>query len=587
MQLKTFFAALAKNQVSFRGYMLLYAALALILSVAVVAMSYLTGQMSEAAIYFNVSDLTRFVLLLTAAFVFRAIASGLTTFMIARFNATAGYTFRQNFARYFLHVPFKKFEATGSGPGLSLYSNDLPQAASFVADGGLNMISDVISLIVSIGFMLTLNVPFTLIFVALFPILIFMQVKISAPIQARAIQTMEATAAFNAVVSDALQNTSTIVAYSLEDAVEERYLTSYDKFMDALRGQIRAMLPLVMAGIVASSLPLILLTIFSANAVIDSSMYISEYIALTGLAGVVSGWLMMLSQRLNMFQRMQAGARRLLENTADSLDELHKGAATTTAAIDIRFDNVTFAYTDADDAPLALNNVSFTIPHGKRVAFVGASGSGKSTILKLMMGLYTPQSGTIALGGMDSTALSLANLRNAFAYVPQDSFLFPESIGTNIAAGLDVNKTQLEQAAAQAGILDFIHSLPQGFDGILAESADNVSGGQRQRIALARAFYRNAPVILFDEATSALDPITEAAILETLNIAAAGKTVVMVAHRTRAIAACDTIVFLDGGKVAAIGSHTELLAQNAAYRSLYETREQKEQEQKEESGVTQ
>ena len=585
--MKTFFAILAKNKISFRGYLLLYAALALILSAAVVAMSYLTGQMSEAAIYFNVDDLTRFMLLLTAAFVLRAIASALTTFMLVRFNATAGYTFRQNFARYFLHVPFKKFEATGSGPGLSLYSNDLPQAAGFVADGGLNMISDVISLIVSIGFMLTLNVPFTLLFVALFPILIFMQVKISAPIQARAIQTMQATATFNAVVSDALQNTSTIIAYSLEDAVEERYLTSYDKFMDALRGQIRAMLPLVMTGIIASFLPLILLIILSSNAVIGGNMSIAEYMALTGIAAVVSGWLQMLSQRLNMFQRMQAGAKRLLENTAEPVDELHTGATPTTAAIDIRFDDVNFAYTDADDAPLALNNVSFTIPHGKRVAFVGASGSGKSTVLKLMMGLYTPQSGTISLGGTYSTALSLASLRQIFAYVPQDSFLFPESIGTNIAAGLDVDKAQLEQAAAQAGILDFINSLPQGFDGVLAESADNVSGGQRQRIALARAFYRNAPVILFDEATSALDPITEAAILETLNEAAAGKTVVMVAHRTRAIAACDTIVYLESGKVAAIGSHTELLTHNAAYRNLYETQEQKEQEQNEIAGVAQ
>jgi len=582
IQLKTFFATLAKNQVRFRGRLALYAILSLILSASVVATSYLTGQMSEAAISFNVADLMHFLLLLTALLGFRMLSSGSSVYILGRFEATAGYTFRQNFARYFLHVPFKKFEATGTGPGLSLYSVDLPQAAMFVSDGGLNMISDFISLFVSVAFMLTVNIPFTLIFIALFPILVFMQIKISGPLQKRAIQQREATARFNAVVADALQNTSTIVAYSLEDAVEERYLVAYDNYMDILRKRVRAMLPLLSTGIIASILPTIVLTIVSAFAVIEGNMTVGEYIAFSAVASVVASWLMMLSQRLTTFQMTQAGAKRLDAGTSDPLEDLHTGDVTAAdaATMDIRFDNVTFSYTDADDAPNALEDVSFTIPHGSRVAFVGASGSGKSTVLKLMMGLYQPNGGTIAFNGADSTGLSKSAIRDIFAYVPQDSFLFPESIGENIAAGGAVDAEKLNAAASSAGILDFITSLPQGFDGILTESADNISGGQRQRIAMARAFYKDAPIILFDEATSALDPITEASILETLTTAAENKTVIMVAHRTRAIASCDTIVFMENAKVAAIGSHADLLAQNTAYRNLYEARRQNE-----ESGV--
>jgi ABC-type multidrug transport system fused ATPase/permease subunit len=130
---------------------------------------------------------------------------------------------------------------------------------------------------------------------------------------------------------------------------------------------------------------------------------------------------------------------------------------------------------------------------------------------------------------------------------------------------------RLIKVCKDAGILDFIESLPNKFDTVLTEAADNISGGQRQRIALARAFYRDAPVILFDEATSALDPITEARVLESFDKLARGKTVIMVAHRARAIAACDTIVVMDGGKIAGIGSHDELLATNDVYKKLYGT----------------
>jgi ABC-type bacteriocin/lantibiotic exporter with double-glycine peptidase domain len=236
---------------------------------------------------------------------------------------------------------------------------------------------------------------------------------------------------------------------------------------------------------------------------------------------------------------------------------------------------VSFAY--GEDLPLALDSVSFNITPGSRIAFVGGSGSGKSTVLKLLLGLYEPDQGKITISRTDASSLAKNSLRDVFAYVPQDSFLFPESIGKNIAGAREVDMARLEKAAANAGILDFIKSLPDGFDGVLSEAADNISGGQRQRIALARAFYKDAPVILFDEATAALDPATEAKILESLEGAASDKTIIMVAHRTKAIAACDLIVVMDGGKISAIGGHEELLKTNDISRNLYEDQRQKEE----------
>jgi len=241
-----------------------------------------------------------------------------------------------------------------------------------------------------------------------------------------------------------------------------------------------------------------------------------------------------------------------------------------------------------------VEDVSFEINPGDRIAFVGGSGSGKSTILKLLLGLYEPTGGKISISNTCTTELSKNSQRSVFAYVPQDSFLFPESIGANISGQKNPDTEKLEKAASDAGILDFINSLPDKFDGELQEASENVSGGQRQRIAIARAFYRanpggaaatgrpasiakqcerDAPIILFDEATSALDPTTEAAVLENFAYAAQDKTVVMVAHRPSAIAICNRIIVMDSGKICGIGTHEELLQSSQTYKNLYETRE--------------
>jgi len=300
-------------------------------------------------------------------------------------------------------------------------------------------------------------------------------------------------------------------------------------------------------------------------------MSIAEFIAITAVSLVAGESLLMLSQQLSWVQTNLAGAKRVNENTAEAVENPNGGSKfNNREAAAISFDNVTFSYLDGEDAPLALDGVSFDIAPGSKVAFVGGSGSGKSTVLKLLLGLYTPQSGKITISGQDASAMSVGGLRDIFAYVPQDSFLFPESIGQNIGLNGTTEAKRLEKACRDAGIWDFVQSLPNKFDEILSEGSENISGGQRQRIALARAFYKDAPVILFDEATSALDPTTEAGILESLNVAAVGKTVIMVAHRAAAIAACDVVILLDGGKIAAIGSHEELLATSQLYQNLHQ-----------------
>jgi len=571
--IKAFFATLNKNGMRYRGFL---AAFLLINAVFVVAYMFserTTGEMGEAAHNFDMDTLLRFLVLLTVLAAIQAICAAASALMMGRYQGKVGYSFRKNFARYFLYVPFGKFEKAGSGESLSVYSNDVPRAVRFVAgqDGMLVLFTSALQVLAAFVFMMTINVPLTLLYFGMFPVLAVMQIAMSLPIQKKSAQMLEASEKFNAVVNDSLQNTSTIIAYGLEDVMEQRYLNTYKLFMKAVKAHALAFLPLVLIGQVISMSPIIILNMLAAQQARASNMSIAEFIALTSVALIAVGQLLMLSQALTWVQNNAAGAKRFNENTSEPMEDLDKGHKPNgNAQPAISFENVSFSYLDGEDAPLALDNASFTIKPGSKVAFVGGSGSGKSTVLKLLLGLYTSQSGSITISGQDAMTLTKGGLRDIFAYVPQDSFLFPESIGENIALDGASDAAKLERACRDAGIWDFVQALPDKFDEILSEGSENISGGQRQRIALARAFYKDAPVILFDEATSALDPTTEAGILESLNAAAKDKTVIMVAHRAAAIAACDVVVLLDGGQVSAIGTHEELLVSSSLYQNLHQ-----------------
>ena len=571
------FKTLKKHRQPYKGFLFFYLLLALIVSIASVLMTRLTGDIGQAALNFDTSALLRFIGVFTAVMLIRAIASASSALILGRFGGRAGYRFRDNFVKYFLRKPFSSFESVNSGEALSVYSNDIPAAVTLVADQGLRMIADVITLVVTFVYMLTLTVPLTLILFASFPILAAMQIVIAIPIQKKQVRQSETRAAFTAVVNDSLQNTSTIAAYSLEDVMEKRCANSFAEILVAVRAFLMALMPLVMSGMIASQAPLMIIIAISANRVIGGNMTIAEFIAFVGLAGVAGSWLAMLSQRQNWIQTAAAGAKRLIDTMPDDEENLTTGKVlTSNGDIAVSVKNLSFSYNkdseDNEETPPTLDNISFQIKKGSRVAFVGGSGSGKSTVLKLLLGLYSANSGEISIMGTNISEVSLESLRNAYAYVPQDSFLFPESIGENITGEATITDiARLEAACTNAGILDFIYNLPDQFNAILNESAENISGGQKQRIALARAFYRNSPIILFDEATSALDPSTEAAILKSFDTLAKDKTVVMIAHRLKAIDFCDTIIVMDSGKIVATGTHDELLNSCELYKNLYES----------------
>jgi ATP-binding cassette, subfamily B, bacterial len=236
---------------------------------------------------------------------------------------------------------------------------------------------------------------------------------------------------------------------------------------------------------------------------------------------------------------------------------------------DITFDHVTFQYEGAPEP--VLDNLSLKLKVGKSIAIVGPSGAGKSTLLNLILRLYVPDEGRVAIDGVDIRKVTRESLRRSMAVVFQENMLFNMSIRENIRLGKEgASDKEVEEAARKAEIHRYIKSLPQKYDTLVGERGDTLSGGQRQRIAIARAIIRNPSVLLLDEATSALDQTTEAAINRTLLKVAEGRTMIWSTHRLTSVVDMDEIVVISGGKVIERGSHEELLAKNGVYRRLWD-----------------
>jgi len=282
------------------------------------------------------------------------------------------------------------------------------------------------------------------------------------------------------------------------------------------------------------------------------------YQPLKGLAGLNTS-----------LQEGMAAAQRIFDilDIEPSIKDAQGATALDIKGGEIRFTDVHFAYANGTEA---LNGVSLAVPAGKRVALVGSSGAGKSTILNLIPRFYDVTAGSIAIDGQAVRDVTLASLRGAIALVSQEIMLFDDTIKANIAYGrMGAADAEIVAAAKAAAADDFIRNLPQGYETTVGEHGVKLSGGQRQRVAIARAMLKNAPILLLDEATSSLDTESERHVQTALNVLMQGRTTVVIAHRLSTVTGADLIYVIDNGRVAEQGTHAELLRQQGVYARLY------------------
>ncbi len=306
------------------------------------------------------------------------------------------------------------------------------------------------------------------------------------------------------------------------------------------------------------------------------SLHVLDHSLSLGSLLVFASYLVMLYQPLEQLtytawalEGATAGAKRCFEvlDHADDVSDAPDAREITGTRGEIRFENVGFSY---DPTRLILENVSVGVEPGETVAFVGGTGAGKSTLLSLVPRFYDPVAGRVVLDGNDVRSLTKKSLRNQISIVLQDTLLFSTTIRENIAYGRsDATEAEIVEAAKRAQAHEFIMALPDGYSSQVGERGGHLSVGQRQRLGIARAFLKNAPILLLDEPTSALDPTTEAAIMETIQELMRGRTTLIVTHRIATIHGVDKIVVLKDAGIAEIGSGPELLARGGAYAALY------------------
>jgi subfamily B ATP-binding cassette protein HlyB/CyaB len=308
---------------------------------------------------------------------------------------------------------------------------------------------------------------------------------------------------------------------------------------------------------------------FGALSVFNGSMTIGALVAFNMLAGRVSGPLVQIVTMVHEYQEVGLSVRMLGEvmnqkvernGRTDGLRPVVEGG--------IEFEGVSFRY--RPDTAMALDDVSFSIPGGSIFGVVGRSGSGKTTVTRLIQGLYPVQQGLIRIGGHDVRELDLSHLRKSVGVVLQDNFLFRGTVRQNIAAAKpDATFEQVVMAARLAGAEEFIEQLPRGYDTMIEEGAENLSGGQRQRLSIARALVTDPRILILDEATSALDPESEMIVRRSIRGIAEGRTVIIVSHRLSTLADANNILVIDKGRLADLGGHDQLLSRCTTYRQLW------------------
>ncbi len=288
--------------------------------------------------------------------------------------------------------------------------------------------------------------------------------------------------------------------------------------------------------------------------------------------------IMAVSELIDLSSRGKASLKRISELLDAPVDVVDRKGASDIGEVkgDIEFRNLTFSYPDGEFE--ALHNVSFKINAGENVGIVGKTGSGKTTIVDLILRTYNVPDGCIFVDDKDVNSVTIRSLREGCAYVPQDNFLFSDTITANIAFGVDeYDENTVSQAAQYADVDGNIREFSEGYETVLGERGVTVSGGQKQRISIARALMRNSPILILDDSVSAVDTKTEKAILENLRVTRKGKTTLLIAHRISTIREMDKILFVSDGTVAAVGTHDELYETNADYRKMVDLQKLEEE----------
>lgn len=460
------------------------------------------------------------------------------------------------------------FENRSTGNLLSILNDDINQMERFL-NGGLNDIIQVVcsSVLISIVFFV-LTPQIAVIALLPVPFILYGAFWFQRKLAPRYSAVREAAGALNGRLNNNLLGIATIKAYTAEGFEAQHINQGSNSYRTTNAQAIRlaaAITPVIRMAVLAGFVATL---VYGGLLTLHGGLAVGSYSILVFLTQRLLWPFTRLADMADLYQRSMAAIERALNLLDTPVSITYDGLPLDRSRVhgDIVFENVHFAY---GESPL-LSGLNLTIEAGKTVALVGSTGSGKSTLVKLLLRFYQAQSGRITLDGTAIDTLSLRDLRHAIAYVSQDTFLSDATVAENIAYGQpETARENIVAAAVAAEAHAFIMAMPQGYDTRVGERGQKLSGGQRQRLALARAILKNPPILVLDEATSAVDNETEAAIQRSLDKIVVGRTALIIAHRLSTIRHADRIVVMDQGQIIEQGTHEELLQREGQYAALW------------------
>jgi subfamily B ATP-binding cassette protein MsbA len=468
-------------------------------------------------------------------------------------------------ARLFEHLlnqPLSFLSRNSSGELMSRISQDVGLLQIMIGVSVVTMIRAPIDVITKLVILFTWNAKFTLISLAALPLCIVPIAIYNRKVRKSAASIQTEAAALSRVMHESFTGMRIIKGYNLERAVAQRFRESQGKFISLSMRVVRATeSPGPVIEFVAAIGMALLILLMARQVSLQEFMIVAAL--LLSMYKPIKDFVRLQSD----LQRARAASGRVFEllATQNTLMDPPHPVALKAARAEIHFDNVSFAY----DSKPVLRDIQLLVRPGERVALVGKSGSGKTSLANLLLRFYDPTQGAIRIGGVDLREAAVNDLRRQIAVVTQEVILFDETIRANIAFGRPgASEAQIEEAARNAFAHEFIMEKPGGYDAIVGEKGTNLSGGQRQRIAIARALLRDAPILVLDEATSALDSESERAVQASLDELMKGRTTICIAHRISTIQNFDRIVVMDSGRIVESGRHADLLAKGGIYATL-------------------
>jgi len=480
---------------------------------------------------------------------------------------TAQHELRMSAYTHIQDLEMQWYSEQSTGSLMAIMNDDVNQLERFLDQGATDLLHVATTIIVVGAIMVSVAPEVALLAILPVPIIVGGSFIYQRKIGVRYTKVRGKVADLNALLNNNLHGITTIKSFTAEDREIERVSAASTSYRDANKEAIR---------LSASFVPIIRMAIlfaFTANMLVggwfalDGRISLGAYSVIVFITQRLLWPLTRLGETFDLYQRAMASTSRVLDLLDTEIGIVEGDTSLDSVRGEIEFSDVEFSYPNRE---VVLNDVDLTVSAGKTVGLVGSTGSGKTTLVRLLLRFHDPDSGTVTLDGHDVRELTLDSLRGSIALVSQTTTLFPGSVRENVRYGdPDADEVAVIEAARIAEALSFIEELPDGWDTDIGEGGHRLSGGQRQRIAIARAVLKDAPVLVLDEATSNVDNETEAALKRSIERISVGRTTLIIAHRLSTVRNADVIAVIGDGVISEMGTHEELLESSGLYSRLW------------------